>query len=67
MWKQKLRIRWIKEEDRNIKFFHCIANHHRKINYVEKIDIHGRLMKSNDKLRKGITEFFNGLYHDEFS
>lgn len=40
-WRHKAREKWLKEGDRNTKYFHCLANYRRKNNYIEEMCIHG--------------------------
>ena len=41
MWRQKSREVWLKEGDRNTRFFHKMENSHRKHNEVMKLKING--------------------------
>ena len=45
-WRQKSRVFCIKEGDRNTKFFHRIANSHRRFNSIDKLMVDGA-MSSN--------------------
>ncbi|XP_042950260.1 uncharacterized protein LOC122282371 [Carya illinoinensis] len=63
-WKQRAKQRWLKEGDRNTKFFHQAASQRRRTNLIKK------LVDSNDQtvtLRKGICEMFQGYFTDLFS
>ena len=40
-WKQKSREVWLKEGDRNTRFFHKMANAHRRKNQIGRIRING--------------------------
>ena len=41
MWRQKSREVWLKEGDRNTRFFHKMANFHRKHNDITRLKING--------------------------
>lgn len=49
-----------------MKIFHCLANHHRRINYVEEFEIDEGVVRGNEDLRKGAKTFFNKLYSEDF-
>jgi hypothetical protein len=42
-WRQKSRVLWLKEGDNNTKFFHKMANSHRRYNYMERVEVDGGL------------------------
>ena len=42
-WRQKLRVMWIKEGDKCMKFFHSIANSNRRHNTIDSLLIEDRL------------------------
>lgn len=47
-------------------FFHCIANYHRRSNYVEKIKINNRMVKDNESLRQVVRDAYYKLYFNEY-
>ena len=36
-WRQKSRELWLKERDKNTRFFHKMANAHRSMDFLEKL------------------------------
>lgn len=63
-WKQKLRAKGLKDGDKNSKYFHMLANHRRRVNYVEGLDIEGKCIKGNEALRAGAKVHFRKLYKE---
>ena len=65
-WLQRSRIRWLKEGDRNSKFFHISTIQRRKRNLIAKIqNDSGVWLTLEEAIRKEATKFFTKLYQAE--
>ena len=42
-WRQKSRFLFVKEGDNNTRFFHQVANSHRRTNHIRGIEVDGVL------------------------
>ena len=65
-WRQKSRVTWLREGDKNTKYFHSVANSHRRNNSIRQIDIDGNLSTSQDAIKNHICSFYRNLYMEEF-
>lgn len=61
-WQQKSRIKWFLDRDRNTKFFHAYASNRRRINYIDKIVVNGRLINHPSEIKEEVACFFESLY-----
>lgn len=57
-WKQKAREKWLKDGDKNMGYFHCLANHRRRCNYVEDPLVDSVSISGNKKMREAAKSFF---------
>jgi hypothetical protein len=63
-WRQKSRALWLKEGDRNTRFFHKVANSHRRYNRVEVLSINGVLSDDPNEVKDHVVQFYQNLYSE---
>ncbi|XP_065623458.1 uncharacterized protein LOC136064919 [Quercus suber] len=49
-WRQKSRMLWIKEGDNNTKFFHKVANSHRRFNHLSILEVDGVIFEEESEV-----------------
>ena len=64
-WRQKSRATWLKEGDKNTKFFHRLANSNRRYNSISTLLINGELSTDQDVIADNIIQFYTNLYTKE--
>ncbi|WMV38388.1 hypothetical protein MTR67_031773 [Solanum verrucosum] len=62
--RQKSRALWLKEGDKNTKFFHKIAKAHRRYNNVDQLMIQGELNQEPSRIKGEIVEYYKRLYKE---
>ncbi|KAG5628622.1 hypothetical protein H5410_000339 [Solanum commersonii] len=50
LWRQKSRVLWLKEGDKNTKFFHKMANAHRRYNNIDQLMIQGEVTQEKGRI-----------------
>ena len=63
-WRQKSRALWLREGDKNTKFFHRLANSNRRQNSISTLLINGELSSEPDAIADCITQFYQNLFSD---
>ena len=56
-WRQKSRALFLKEGDRNTKFFHRITNSHRRCNTIDRLMVDGEISTDQGLIEGCITQF----------
>lgn len=65
LWKQKSRIQWLKEGDRNTRYFHLTTMAHRSNNRIfSLIDREGHTLSQSDEIEDHIVSFFHSLLNE---
>ena len=50
LWRQKSRETWLKEGDKNMRFFHKMTNSNRRRNCLKKIKVNGIWLSENQDI-----------------
>ena len=62
-WRQKSRVKWIKEGDCNSKFFHRVATGRRSRKFIKSlISERGETLSNIEVISEEIVNFFGKLY-----
>jgi hypothetical protein len=64
-WRQKSRILWLKEGDKCSKFFHSVANSHRRYNSIDSLMIEGTLTNNQVVIGEHIVKFYQKLFKEQ--
>jgi hypothetical protein len=66
MWRQRARVQWLKEGDKNTKFFHQKASNRKKKNCITRlVKDDGTVCDNSPALEQHAKEFFVDLYQAE--
>ena len=62
-WKQRAHSHWLKDGDRNTRFFHACASERKKVNHIKLLhDDVGGVVEGEAELRAFITNFYTNLF-----
>ncbi|CAA0828300.1 Unknown protein, partial [Striga hermonthica] len=65
-WQQKSRNMWLREGDRNTRFFHAITAQRRRVNAITRlVDSNNRVLQSPKEILNHVAEFYNNLFSSE--
>lgn len=63
IWRQKSKAVWLKEGDKNTKFFHGKANQRRKVNEIANLkDDHGAWWNDYENVERLLVNYFSDLF-----
>ena len=63
MWKQRSRVNWLREGDRNTRYFHCKANQWNKHNYILGFeDDNGLWIEYESRMGGLVKDYFTNIF-----
>ena len=60
-WRQKSREPWLKEGDKNTRFFHKTANVRARRNFLSKVKINGVTLIDEEDIKSGVCRAYRTL------
>ena len=60
-WRQKSREPWLKEGDKNTRFFHKTANVRARRNFLSKVKINGVTLIDEEDIKSGVCRAYQTL------
>ncbi|WMV15865.1 hypothetical protein MTR67_009250 [Solanum verrucosum] len=63
-WKQRSIIQWLKQGDKNTRFFHRIATSHKRFNYIDQLEVDGAVTKDQAVIKEAVHNFYKNLYKE---
>ena len=63
-WRQKSRMLCIKEGNNNTKFFHKMANSHRRYNHQRTLEVVGVVFEEEPEVTNQVVRFYKNLYKE---
>ncbi len=64
-WRQKSRVTWLREGDKNTRFCHRVANSNRRFNSIDRLSIDGVQTTDQAAIGEGLVQFYSTLFSDE--
>ncbi|KAK1305933.1 hypothetical protein QJS10_CPA10g01486 [Acorus calamus] len=61
-WRLRSRAVWLKEGDNNTKFFHKVANQHKRSNKIDSLWVDGRRLEQDGQIREAVVEHFSKAF-----
>ena len=58
------RIQWLKQGDKNTKFFHRIANANRRFNSIDQLNVDGIEINNPNNIKQAVQSFYKELYKE---
>jgi hypothetical protein len=66
-WRKKSQALWLREGDKNTKFFHRVANSKKRNNAIESLIINGSLSSEVNDIKAHIVQFYTQLFIESCS
>ena len=66
-WAQNSRAKWVKEGDKNTKYFHAIASSRKRRNRITSLSANGTVIENFVGIQKEAVSFFKKKFQEDYS
>ena len=63
-WRQKSKALFLKEGDYNTRFFHRLANSHKRANTLRGVEVDGIMYEAELDIQDQVVSFYKSLYQE---
>ena len=64
-WRQKSKVLWLRERNKNTRFFQTVANSHRRFNTINRLIVNGAETNDQKVIGEGLVSFCSQLFSDD--
>ena len=64
-WRQTSKATWLWEGDKNIRFFHRVANSNRRFDLIDHLVVNGALTSDQTEIGEGLVNFYQRLFSND--
>ena len=65
-WLQKSRLNWSLQGDSNSRFFHCFANHRRRINMINSVVVNDQIVEETEAVKAAVKVHFQKQFSEQW-
>ncbi|GMJ13795.1 hypothetical protein HRI_005048700 [Hibiscus trionum] len=66
-WAQKSRVRWLKDGNKNTKFFHITASIRRSRNLIPSVKVGNKLVENPGSIAKAFVDYFSENFNKKYT
>lgn len=66
-WAQNSRSKWLKEGDKNTKYFHALASNRKRKNCITSLTTNGLIIDDPAGIQSEAVNFFKKIFHEDYS
>lgn len=63
-WRQKSRVLWRQQGDKNARFFHKMATTHKRYNTINRLVVRGEEIVEPEDIKMAMVDFYKSLYSE---